>query len=142
MSGNGDWYHAHVEKVSRGDGKSAVGLAAYVTGERLNDQENQRLCYRGHPGEVLAWGTVAHGTALSYLTDPNQLGRAWNDVQKSETRINSHLANHENLASSGRFGDEDHVWAAKEIARRYSARYGVMVTWAVHKPTDHGDDHN
>ena len=28
------------------------------------------------------------------------------------------------------------------MANEISKRYGVMVTWAVHKPTDHGDDRN
>src|SRR4051812_1331701 len=88
------WYHANVKSISRGSGKSAVGLASYITGQTLYDQENQRNTYRGHPGDVLAWGTVAPAGAPAYLTDPEQLAKAWNDAQAAEKRINSHLANH------------------------------------------------
>jgi len=138
----GGWYHAHVEGISRGSGKSAVGLVAYVTGQSLKDEETGVWCKRNHPGEVLAWGTEAPFRSPVYLTDAAQLSRAWNDAQRAEKRINSHLANHENLALTDKFGADDHIAVMKAISGRMVERYGVMVTWAVHKPTDHGDDRN
>lgn len=142
MPGDANWFHARVEPVSRADGKSAVGLAAYITGEKLWDEENKRQANRNHPGEVLGWGSVAPKDAPSYLVDPKQLGKAWNDVQRSERRINSHLANHERIALSAKLSEQDHIDVMTEIARRYSDRYQLLVTWSVHKPTDHGDERN
>jgi hypothetical protein len=136
------WYHAHIDAVSRSEGKSAVGLAAYMTGETLKDERTGTWCKRNHPGEVSGWGTVAPSGAQAYLTDDDQLGKAWNAVEASEKRINSHVANHWNLASSREFAESDHIDVAQRMAREISQRYGVMVTWAVHKPTDHGDDRN
>lgn len=136
------WYHAEVRGVSRGDSKSAVGLASYITGQKLYDEENQRGCYRGHPGDVLAWGTLAPSGAASYLTDPDQLAKAWNDAQRAETRVNSHLANHWDIGLYRDGTIEGHRQVMQRIAEQTSQRYGVMVTWAVHAPSGEGSEHN
>lgn len=139
---DGGWFHARVERVSRSDGKSAVGLVAYVTGQQLKDEETGVWCKRNHAGEVLGWGTEAPFRSPAYLTDPAHLAEAWNNAQRAETRKNSHLANHENLALSAKFGEEDHIAVMRTIAGCMVERYGVMVTWAVHKPPEHGDQRN
>lgn len=136
------WYHAEVRGVSRGDRKSAVGLASYITGKKLYDEENQRGCYRGHPGDVLAWGTIAPPNAPPYLTDPEQLAKAWNDAQRAETRINSHLANHWDIGLWRKATPEQNRAVMQRIAERTSEKYGVMVTWAVHAPSGEGSEHN
>lgn len=136
------WYHAHVERVSRGDSKSFVGLVSYITGEKLKDEQTGRWCTRNHPGEVLGWGIAAQDTAPAFYTNTKKLSEIANQLQAAETRINSHLGNHENLALSDKFGEQDHLEVMAEIARRYTERYGVVTVWSVHKPTDHGDDRN
>lgn len=142
MTDFASWYHAHIDAVSRSEGKSAVGLAAYMTGESLKDERTGLWCTRNHPGEVLDWGTTAPSFAPTYLTDENQLGKAWNDVERSEKRVDSHTANHWNVGSSREFAESDHIAVAQKMAEAITDRYGVMVTWAVHKPTDHGSDDN
>jgi MobA/MobL family protein len=136
------WYHAQVRGVSRGDSKSAVGLASYITGKKLYDEENQRGCYRGHPGDVLAWGTAAPSGAPSYLTDPDQLAKAWNDAQRAEKRVDSHLANHWDIGLYRGGTVEGHRQVMERIAEQTSQRYGIMVTWAVHAPSGEGSEHN
>ena len=136
------WYHAHQDSVKRSEGKSAVGLIAYITGQTLKDERTGTWCSRNHPGEVLAWGTIIPPSAPVYLMKPDQLSKAWNDVERSETRINSIVAVHWNVAGSREFSAEDHEEVARQIALRIMQRYGVMVTYGIHKPTDHGDDRN
>jgi hypothetical protein len=136
------WYHAHQDSVKRSDGKSSVGLIAYITGQSLKDERTATWCSRNHPGEVLGWGTIAPCWAPEYLTDDAQLSKAWNDVERSETRKNSIVAVHWNVAGSREFSEEDHTAVAREIATRIMQRYGVIVTYGIHKPTDHGDDRN
>jgi hypothetical protein len=142
MTTTTNWFHAHQDSVKRSEGKSAVGLVAYITGETLKDDRTGTWCSRNHPGEVIAWGTIAPSPAPAYLTDNSQLGKAWNAVESSETRKNSLVAVHWNVAASREFTDEDHKLGAREIAEAFSHRYGVMVTYGVHKPTEHGDDRN
>ena len=142
MPTTASWYSASVHSVSRGSGKSAVGLAAYITGEYIYDEENKRTCYRGHPGEVKGWGTVAPAMGPSYLTVKGQLGKAWNDAQRAETRSNSHLANHWVIGLWRNATAEQHQAVMEKIAKQVSDRYGVMVTWAVHEPSGEGSDAN
>ena len=139
-----DWFHARIKPVRRNDpdAHSAVGLASYVTGEKLWDEENKCQCRRGHPGEVDAWGSTAPVGAHPRFTDPKQLGRAWNDHHKADTRVNSLLALHDNIALPDGFSYDDCSQVMSAIARNISDRNRVMVTWAVHKPTDHGDERN
>lgn len=142
MSSVGTWYHAHQDSVKRSEGKSAVGLVSYITGERLKDERTGEWKNRNHPGEVLAWGTVAPLDAPAYFTDPNQLSKTWNDVERSETRKNSIVAVHWNVAGSRDHSEDDHRLVARAIAEGFAKRYGVIVTYGIHRPTDHGDDRN
>lgn len=142
MPETASWYHASVAPVSRSKGKSAVGAVAYITGERLKDDSSSEWRTRGHPGEVLGWGSTAPPGAPAYLTDPAQIGKAWNDVQRSEKRINSHLCQHLNFALSREFSETDNALVCQHAAQKITDRYGVLATWAVHAPTDHGDERN
>ena len=142
MAQTANWYHAHQDSVKRSEGKSAVGLVSYITDQSMKNELTGEWCKRNHPGEVLFWDTVAPSAAPAYLTDRNQLSKAWNDVERSETRKNSIVAVHWNVAGSREFTEADHKRAARDIAGELSRRYGVMVTYGIHKPTDHGDDRN
>jgi MobA/MobL family len=136
-----DPHRCHRRSYS-GSGKSAVGLAAYITGEYIYDEENKRTCYRGHPGEVKGWGTLAPAAGPSYLTNKDQLGKAWNDAQRAETRSNSHLANHWVIGLWRNATPGQHQAVMEKIAKQASERYRVMVTWAVHEPSGEGSDDN
>ena len=65
-----------------------------MTGETLKDERTGLWCKRNHAGEVLDWGTTAPKMPSAHLTDDDQLSKAWNAVEASETRTNSHVANH------------------------------------------------
>lgn len=140
MAEEANWYHAHIDAVSRGEGKTFTGLASYMTGESLKDERTGTWCTRNHEGDVLSWGIEAPKPAA--WVDEKELGKLANAVEKSETRINSHVGNHWNLASSREFSEADHIAVAKTMAKELSARYGVLVIWAVHKPTEQGKDSN
>lgn len=142
MTTTANWYHAHQDSVKRSEGKSAVGLVAYITGQTLKDERSGTWCSRNHPGEVLAWGTVAPLNAPSRFTAKDKLSKIWNEIESSETRVNSIVAVHWNVAGSREFSETDHRVVAREIAKGLSQRYGVIVTFGIHKPTDHGDDRN
>jgi MobA/MobL family len=142
MTTTANWYHAHQDSVKRSEGKSAVGLVAYITGQPMKDERTGVWCIRNHPGEVLAWGTVAPDWGSPHLIDTSQISKVWNEVERSETRINSIVAAHWNVAGSREFSHDDHEQVARDIAAGIMQRYGVMVTYGIHKPTDHGDDRN
>lgn len=142
MPNPANWFHANVKPCSRGKGKTGVGLASYTTGERLKNEQTNRWCHRGHPGDVKAWGSTAPKDAPAWLTDPAQLGKAWNAVEASETRKNSHVANHWDIGLWRNGTVEEHKELMQELAQRISDRYGVLCTWAIHEPPGHGDERN
>jgi hypothetical protein len=85
---------------------------------------------------------VAPEFTPSYLSDKKRLSEAANAVEASETRVNSHVANHWDQALWRNGTAEEQMAIAAEVARRLSDRYGVWVLYGVHKPTDHGNDGN
>ncbi len=137
-----NWYHASMDVVSRSQGRSAVGIASYVTGQRMKNTETGVWAKRNHPGDVLEFGTTAPEGAPDFLTDNKKLAEAWNAAQAAETRINSQLARHFNIALSREWSVPDQVEVMEDIAQNITDRYGVMTTWAVHAPTGHGDERN
>lgn len=138
----GNWYHASAHPVSRGKGKSAVGAAAYVTGQTLENREDGKYRSRNHPGDVAAWGTVAPPGAPAYLTDPKQLAEAWNNAQAADGRKNAQTARHWEFALRDGWKVDEKIAVTKAIAQSFTDNYGVMTTYAVHEPTAHGDSRN
>src|ERR1700722_9967590 len=106
---DGSGYHATQDVISRTQGRSAVGLAAYVTGERMKSIETGVWCRRLHVGDVMGFGTTAPDGAPEWLTQNENLAKAWNAAQSAETRINSQLARHWNFALWSGASVPDHV---------------------------------
>src|SRR5258708_470941 len=112
-----DWYHAHVEPVGRAEGRTVSGVAAYVTGERIKDEEPCTWKKRNHPGDVEEWGLTAPNGASPWFIDKKNLADICNEIERSETRSNSDLARHWNYAMSREFSHQDRVWVANQIAQ-------------------------
>jgi hypothetical protein len=142
MATAANWYHAHQDTIGRGSGRTATGIASYVTGERIKDEETGKWLKRNHPGDVLAFGTTAPAGAPDYLTDNSQLARAWNDAQQADSRKTAQLARHWNIALSRDLTQDQQIEVMRGIAQAFTDRYGTMTTWAVHSPTGHGDARN
>ena len=136
------WFHAHQDTIGRSSGRTATGIASYVTGQRIKDEETGKWLKRNHPGDVLAFGTVTPAGAPDYLSDNQQLARAWNEAQRADGRKNAQLARHWNIALSRDLTKDQQVEVMQGIAQAFTDRYGTMTTWAVHSPTDHGDARN
>jgi hypothetical protein len=137
-----NWFHAHQDTIGRSSGRTATGIASYVTGQRIKDEETGRWLKRNHPGDVLAFGTVTPAGSPEYLSDNQQLARAWNEAQRADSRKNAQLARHWNIALSRDLTKEQQIEVMQAIAQAFTGRYGTMTTWAVHSPTGHGDARN
>jgi hypothetical protein len=142
MPTTASWYHANVKSISRGKGKTYVGLVAYATGEKLQNPETGRQDKRNHPGDVVSWGVVAPSHAPSWLTDKTQIERLAQAVQASETRSNAQFSNHWDIALWRNGTPEQHEALARRISERYVDRYGTLVVYAVHAPSGEGSEHN
>jgi hypothetical protein len=142
MPTTANWYHANVKSISRGKGKTYVGLVAYATGEKLQNPETGRQDKRNHPGDVVSWGIVAPSHAPSWFADKSQIERLAQAVQASETRSNAQFSNHWDIALWRNGTPEQHEALARRISERYVERYGTIVVYAVHAPSGEGSEHN
>ena len=88
-------YHLSSQIIGRSGGKSAVASAAYRAGEKLHDEHiGQTFDYTKKRG-------VDHKEILAPEHSPawvQDRGRLWNEVEKSEKRINSQLSRELNIA--------------------------------------------
>ena len=82
-------YHFHVKMVSRGKEKSAVGKAAYISGEKIKNE------YDGMVHDYRKKKEIVHKEILLPCNAPSKFKNRsvlWNAVEKSETRKNSQTA--------------------------------------------------
>jgi hypothetical protein len=70
------------------------------------------------------------------------LSDAWNASTACEKRKDSELAKHWNIALPRQSTPEQQGELMRDMAQKITDRYGVMVTWAVHEASEHGDDRN
>jgi hypothetical protein len=128
--------------MTRSAGRTAVGIVAYATGQRMKDNETGKWCKRNHPGDVLEWGTTIPPNAPAWLADKEKLSDAWNASTAAEKRKDSELAKHWNIALPRQSTPDQQGELMRGMAQKITDRYGVMVTWAVHEAPEHGDDRN
>ena len=102
-------YHCSIKIISRGKGKSAVGAAAYRSGQRLlND-------YDGLVHDFTKKGGVVHTEILLPEHAPPEYSdrsTLWNAVEKVEKAKNSQLARE--IEEQGR---QDHKLSFHRISR-------------------------
>ena len=87
-------YHFSAQVISRGKGQSAIASAAYRSGERLQDERTGETKYykRQVQPETMI---LSPSHAPEWVQDRERL---WNEVEASETRVNSRLAREINIA--------------------------------------------
>lgn len=136
------WYHANSKPVSRANGKSYVGLVAYLIDQPIYDEYNKRTCNRNHAGEVESWGVVAGGPCPASFLDKSKIDGTANNYELYDTRVNAHLSNHIDFALWRHGTKEQNEELTRRIAQRYADRYKVMVVYSVHAPSGEGSNDN
>ncbi|RIW27273.1 molybdopterin-guanine dinucleotide biosynthesis protein MobA [Bacillus salacetis] len=122
-------YHFSAQVISRGKGQSAVAAAAYRSGDRLMDERTgeEKFYHRDHQPDAMI---LAPSNSPDWVQDRERL---WNEVEKSETRINSRLAREVNIALPREL-THDHQ---KELIRNYVQEQfvdqGMIADIAIHR---------
>jgi len=129
-------YHCSIKTVSRSQGRSALGAAAYRAGVSLRDDLTGELHdYTRKIGVVYTEIIAPDGIQF----DRNQL---WNFAEQSETRKNSTVAREYELALPAELTAEHQKALALNFARHLVTSYGVVADVAVHAPARGGDQRN
>ena len=132
-------YRLSVQTISRADGRNAVAAAAYRAGEELaNDRNGQSYDYT-RKGGVLHTEIIAPEHAPAWVQDR---ARLWNEVEKSELRINSRVAREIQLSLPHELTDAQRKELVTEFVRDNFVAQGMVADIAIHAPSKHGDDRN
>jgi hypothetical protein len=133
------WFHASVKPVSRSGGRSAVAVAAYRLGAKLDDARYAMSHdYRARSGVIEAF-TLAPAGAPGWALDPQAL---WNAAEAAEKRKDARLAREVVLALPDATTPAVRHEIVAKLAQHLVDRYGVAVTAAIHAPSAEGDQRN
>jgi hypothetical protein len=124
-------YHLSVKTISRGQGRSAPGSAAYRAGEKIRDERTgKEYDYTDKP--------VAHAEIIGWDGTRSEL---WNAAEKSENRKDSVTAREYEAAIPVELDKADQVSLIREYATWLNERHGVAVDFAIHRNTGNPHAH-
>ena len=122
-------YHFSAQVISRGKGQSAIASAAYRSGERLQDERTgETKYYKRHVQPETMILSPPH--APEWVQDRERL---WNEVEASETRVNSRLAREINIALPRELSKEQQAELIRDYAQTQFVDQGMIADIAIHR---------
>ena len=124
-------YHFSMKIISRGKGKSAVGAAAYRSGQKLTNE------YDGLTHEYTRKGGVVHTEILlPEHAPPEYAGRStlWNAVEKVEKARNSQLAREIEISLPNELSRADNIELARRFVQDTFVSKGMCADVCIHDP--------
>lgn len=122
-------FHFAAQVASRSAGRSAVAMAAYRSGERLEDERTGELKHYRREAkpqtEILA---PAHSP--DWVHDRNRL---WNEVENAEKRKDAQLCREINIALPKEFSPELQTKLLREYCHREFVDRGMIADLAIHR---------
>lgn len=136
MANLATWFTPSLQTISRSSGRSAVLAAAYRACIKLTDERlgiTQDYTPKGKHGLA---GNICIGI-------PNdEIGKLWNDAEKSETRANSTVARELMIPLSAQWNDNERRECVRAIAQMLRDEYGVAVLASIHYPAKDNRNHH
>ncbi len=132
-------YHLSAKTISRSQGRSATGAAAYRSGTRIDDERTGTIHdYRRRRGVEASLLILPDG-APDWASDR---ARLWNAAEQAETRKNSTVAREFEIALPAELDAGERRRLAADFARELVARHGCAADVAIHRPGRTGDQRN
>lgn len=125
-------YHCSIKIISRGKGKSAVGAAAYRSGEKLTNQ------YDGLTHDYTKKGGVIHTEILLPENAPSEYSdreTLWNAVEEIEKSRNSQLAREIEISLPNELSESECIALAKKFAQQTFVEKGMCADVCIHNPS-------
>ena len=130
-------YHCSIKIISRGKGKSAVGAAAYRSGEKLTNN------YDGIIHDYTRKSGIAYTEImLPAHAPPEFMNRSvlWNAVEQIEKSKNSQLAREIEIAIPKELPTEQQISLVREYVKDNFVSVGMCADFAIHDKAD-GNPH-
>ena len=122
-------YRLSSKSIGRSGSKSSVACAAYRAGEKLYDERIEKSFSYERKQGIYQNDILLPDSAPERLRDR---GKLWNEVEKSETRINASLAKEYQLALPHEISHAEKIKLAKEFAKEQFVDKGLGVDIAFH----------
>jgi ATP-dependent exoDNAse (exonuclease V) alpha subunit len=136
-------YYLQIRSISRSDGRSATGAAAYRAGEAIRDERTGRL--HNHSGRTdvmhkeILLPSEGGGAEAAWARDRAVL---WNRAEHAENRRNSRVAREYEVALPAELDPSQRLALTRSFAQDLADRHGVAVDMAIHAPRPLGDARN
>lgn len=130
-------YHCSIKIISRGKGKSAVGAAAYRSGEILTNEWDGITHDYTHKGGIVHTEILLPAHAPASFSDRAVL---WNAVEKIEKAKNAQLAREIELALPVELTREQNVSLVREYINQHFVAAGMCADICIHDKGD-GNPH-
>ena len=125
--------------MSRSSGRSATAAAAYRSGTEITDVRTGEIHNYTNRDGVESTGLILPDGAPKELQNRNAL---WNAAELAESRKNSVVAREVLVAIPHELNEEERKKLVEKYSQSLSDRYQTGVDFAIHEPSDRGDERN
>ncbi|WP_373826716.1 MobQ family relaxase [Bacteroides heparinolyticus] len=130
-------YHCTCKIISRGQGRSAVGAAAYRSGEKLYNE------YDGIEHDYMKKGSVVYSEIMLCENAPKEYQdrqTLWNAVEQIEKSSKAQLAREYEVALPVELSREEQIKLVRDFAKENFVDNGMCVDFSIHDKED-GNPH-
>lgn len=130
-------YHCTCKIISRGQGRSAVGAAAYRSGEKLYNE------YDGIEHDYTKKGGVVYSEIMLCENAPKEYQdrqTLWNAVEQIEKSSKAQLAREYEVALPAELSREEQIKLVRDFAKENFVDNGMCVDFSIHDKED-GNPH-
>ena len=130
-------YHCHCKIISRGQGRSAVGAAAYRSGEKIkNDYDGLTHDYTKRGGVVYSEIILCDNAPREY----KNRSVLWNEVERIEKGSRSQLAREYEIALPIELNKDENIKLVRSFVEENFIKAGMCADIAIHDKDD-GNPH-
>ncbi|MCM1237430.1 MAG: MobA/MobL family protein, partial [Ruminococcus flavefaciens] len=130
-------YHCHCKIISRGQGRSAVGAAAYRSGEKItNEYDGITHDYTNKSGVVYAEIMLPENAPQEW----QDRATLWNEVERIEKGSRAQLAREYEVALPRELSGEEQIQLVRDFVKENFVKKGMCADIAIHDKED-GNPH-
>lgn len=122
-------YHCHCKIISRGQGRSAVGAAAYRSGDKIKNN------YDGLTHDYSKRNGVVYSEILLCDNAPKEYKNRfilWNEVEKIEIGNRSQLAREYEMALPIELNKDENILLVRKFVKENFVAFGMCADVAIH----------
>jgi hypothetical protein len=132
-------YRLSVSVSKRSDGRSATAMAAYRSGQLIEDYRTGRRHDYTRKSGVLHAEIIAPDNAPEWATNRAEL---WNRSEAAEKTSNAVIAREIQLSLPHEMNDRQRRELAARFTRHIAESYGIAIDLCIHAPGQSGDQRN